>query len=50
LIFNFIYELFRLGFVGKEVRRVKNGILYLYEIPDYKRPFQYHPKEKEKEL
>lgn len=23
LIFNFIYELFRLGFVGKEVRRVK---------------------------
>ncbi len=50
LIFNFIYELFRLGFVGKEVRRVKNGILYLYEIPDYKRPFQYHSKEKEKEL
>ncbi len=41
LIFNFIYELFRLGFMGKEVRRVKNGILYLYEIPDYKRPFQY---------
>lgn len=43
LIFNFIYELFRLGFIGKEVRRVKNGILYLYEIPDYKRPFQYRP-------
>ena len=37
LIFNLIYELFRLGFVGKEVRRVKNGILYIYEIDDEKR-------------
>lgn len=49
LIFNFIYELFRLGFMGKEVRRVKNGILYLYEIPDYKRPFQYRPKKNQEE-
>ena len=48
LIFNFIYELFRLGFIGKEVRRVKNGILYLYEIPDYKRPFQYRPAKDKK--
>jgi broad specificity phosphatase PhoE len=39
LIFNFIFELFRLGFVGKEVHRVRNGILYIYEISDDKRPF-----------
>ncbi len=38
LIFNLIFELFRLGFVGKEVHRVKNGILYIYEIPDGKKP------------
>lgn len=38
LIFNFIFELFRLGFSGKEVHRVKNGILYIYEIPDSRRP------------
>ncbi len=41
LIFNLIYELFRLGFTGKELRHVKNGFLYIYEIPDYRRPFQY---------
>ncbi|WP_026835738.1 histidine phosphatase family protein [Eubacterium xylanophilum] len=46
LIFNFIYELFRLGFWGQEVRRVKNGVLYVYEIPDYKRPFQFKAEEK----
>lgn len=40
LIFNFVFELFRLGFVGKEVHRVKNGILYIYDLP----------KEKEAEL
>ncbi len=38
LIFNFIFELFRLGFVGKGVHRVKNGIIYIYEIPDGKKP------------
>ena len=38
LIFNFIFELFRLGFVGKEVHRVRNGILYIYELPDNKKP------------
>lgn len=37
LIFNFIFELFRLGFKGKEVHRVKNGLLYIYEIPDGKK-------------
>lgn len=36
LIFNFIFELFRLGFAGKEVHRVKNGILYIYELPEEK--------------
>lgn len=30
LIFNITWELFRLGFVGKKVHRVKNGILYEY--------------------
>ena len=38
LIFNLIYELFRLGFMGKEVHRVKNGLLYIYEIEDDKKP------------
>lgn len=37
LIFNFIFELFRLGFVGKEVHRVRNGILYIYELPETKK-------------
>ena len=37
LIFNFIFELFRIGFVGKEVHRVKNGILYIYELPKGKK-------------
>lgn len=31
LIFNLIWELFRLGFQGKELKQVKNGILYVYE-------------------
>ncbi len=31
LIFNITWELFRMGFIGKKVRRVKNGILYEYE-------------------
>ncbi len=30
LIFNITWELFRLGFVGKRVHRVRNGILYEY--------------------
>lgn len=49
LIFNLIYELFRLGFVGKELKHVQNGFLYVYEIPDYKRPFQYKKKKKTRE-
>ncbi len=31
LIFNITWELFRLGFIGKKVRRVRNGILYEYQ-------------------
>ena len=48
LIFNFIFELFRLGFVGKEVHRVKNGILYIYEISDDKKPNFNNRKKREK--
>lgn len=46
LIFNFIFELFRLGFKGKEVHRVKNGLLYIYEIPDGKKPIFRIKKDK----
>lgn len=37
LIFNITWELFRLGFVGKRVRRVRNGILYEYECDNPKK-------------
>lgn len=36
LIFNITWELFRLGFVGKSIRRVKNGLLYEYECKEQK--------------
>ncbi len=37
LLFNLIHELFRMGFKGKELRHVKNGFLYIYEIDNEKR-------------
>ena len=48
LIFNFVFELFRLGFVGKEVHRVRNGLLYIYEIPDDRRPDFSRPQKNKK--
>lgn len=40
MIYNLQFELIRMGFQGKRVRRVKNGILYEYVIDDDKVPIQ----------